>query len=67
MDHETRNEFEHYCALAEIESDPEKFGEISRNIVRVLDDKQALLSRQRAFGETPSNWWNRSATSQEFT
>jgi hypothetical protein len=47
MDHETRNKFEHYCALAEIEEDPDKFVEISRNIIRVLDEKQALLNRQR--------------------
>jgi hypothetical protein len=47
MDHQTRNEFEHYCALAEIEEDPEKFAEIARNITRLLDVKQAWLNRQR--------------------
>lgn len=47
MDHETRNEFEHLCALAEIEQDPEKFVEISRNIVRILDEKQVRLIHQR--------------------
>lgn len=48
MDHSTRNEFEHYCALAEIEVDPDKFVEITRNIIRVLDEKQALLNRERS-------------------
>jgi hypothetical protein len=47
MDHETRNEFEHFCALAEIEQDPDKFLEIKRNLVRILDEKQACLNRQR--------------------
>ena len=47
MDHPTRNEFEHYCAPAEIEVDPDKFVEISRRIIRVLDEKQAILNRQR--------------------
>jgi hypothetical protein len=60
MDHETRNKFEHYCALAEIEEDPDKFVEISRNIVRILDDKQVLLNHQRPAGRVrfpaaPSN------------
>jgi hypothetical protein len=47
MDHQTRNEFEHYCALAEIEEDPEKFAEIAHHITRLLDVKQAQLNRQR--------------------
>jgi hypothetical protein len=42
MDHETRNEFEHFCALAEIEQGPDKFLEIKRNLVRILEEKQAL-------------------------
>ena len=47
MDHETRNKFEHLCALAEIEEDADKFVEISRNVVRILDDKQVRLNRKR--------------------
>ena len=47
MDHETRNKFEHLCALAEIEEDADKFVEISRNLVRILDEKQVRLNRQR--------------------
>jgi hypothetical protein len=47
MDKQTRNEFEQLCALAEIEEDPEKFLEISRNLVRILDEKQVRLNRQR--------------------
>ena len=47
MDHQTRNKFEHLCALAEIEEDPDKFVEISRNIIRILDEKQVRLNRQR--------------------
>ena len=47
MDQKTRNEFEHYCALAEIEEDPEEFYEIGRNIKRLLDEKQAFLRQQR--------------------
>lgn len=47
MDYQTRNEFEHFCALAEIEEDPEKFAEISRNIFRILDEKHTHLIRQR--------------------
>jgi hypothetical protein len=47
MDKETRNEFEHHCALAEIEEDPDKFAEISRNIIRILDTKQVRLNHQR--------------------
>jgi hypothetical protein len=47
MDAQARNEFEHLCALAEIEEDPDKFIEIRRDIIRVLDEKQAFLNRQR--------------------
>ena len=46
MDHETRKEFEQYCALAELEDTLEQFVEIKRNIVRLLDDKEVLLRRQ---------------------
>jgi len=60
MNQQTRNEFEHFCALAEIGEDPEKFAEIIRNIHRLLDEKQALLNRQRpangvAYPAAPSN------------
>ena len=60
MDQQTRNVFEHYCALAEIEEDPEKFSEISRHITRLLDQKQTRLSRQPPasgirFAAAPSN------------
>jgi hypothetical protein len=47
MDHETRSEFEHFCALAEIEQDPDKFLEIKRNFVCILDEKEVRLNRQR--------------------
>ena len=50
MDHETRNEFEHFCALAEIEQDPDKFREIKRNLIRMLDEKQVRLNHQRPAG-----------------
>jgi hypothetical protein len=46
MDHQTRNEFEHLCALAEIEHDPEKFLEIKRKLIHLLDEKQIRLNRQ---------------------
>lgn len=60
MDQETRNKFENACALAEIEEDPEKFAEISRDIIRILEEKQVRLSRQRPAGKVryptkPSN------------
>jgi hypothetical protein len=59
VDYNTRNEFEHYCALAELEEDPEKFAEFKRNIVRLLDEKEALLNRKRfsgvRFPGVPSN------------
>jgi hypothetical protein len=44
MDQETRNEFEQLCPWAEIEDDPEKFLEIGRNLVRILDEKQVRLN-----------------------
>jgi hypothetical protein len=47
MDHETRKEFEQFCALAEIEQDPDKFVEIKRSIVRLLDEKESRLNRRR--------------------
>ena len=46
MDQETRKELEHFCALAEIEEDPEKFLEISRNLVRILEEQQVRLNQQ---------------------
>ena len=59
MDQKTRNEFEQLCALAEIEQDPEKFVEISRQIICILSEKQLSLSRQRPassirYPKTPS-------------
>ena len=47
MEQQVRNEFEHYCALAEIEEAPEKFAEIARTILRILDDQHVRLSRRR--------------------
>jgi len=47
MDKETRNEFEQFCALAEIEQDPDKYLEIKRNLIRILDEKEVRLNRQR--------------------
>jgi hypothetical protein len=60
MDHETRTDFEHFCALAEIEQDPENFVEINRNLIRLLAEKQAHLNHQRPAGmlrypSAPSN------------
>jgi hypothetical protein len=60
MDHETRNEFEHFCALAEIEQDADKFLAIKRNLIRILDEKQVRLNHQRPVGRvlyptTPTN------------
>jgi hypothetical protein len=46
MDHQTRTQFGHYCTLAEIEEDAEKFLEIKRNITRILDEKKVRLNRQ---------------------
>jgi hypothetical protein len=45
MDHPTRNEFEKYCALAEIEQDPLRFAEICKNIYLLLKAKQEFLHR----------------------
>jgi hypothetical protein len=47
MDQETRNRFEHFCALAEIEENLDKFAEISDNIVHILDEKETRLSGKR--------------------
>jgi hypothetical protein len=47
MDTRTRNEFVQFCALARIEQDPEKFVEIKRSIVRLLDEKESHLNRRR--------------------
>jgi hypothetical protein len=47
MEYQSRNEFEHFCALAEIEQDPDKFLEIKHNLVCILEEKQARLNRQR--------------------
>ncbi len=60
MDHETRNEFERLCALAEIEQDPQKFIEISRKIICILSEKQVSLNQQRParrvrYPKAPSN------------
>jgi len=59
VDRQTRDEFERYCALAEIEEDPEKFAEVCRNIIRLLEGKQALLYRGYPVGRieypAPSN------------
>jgi hypothetical protein len=60
VDHQTRSDFEHHCALAEIEEDPDKFAEISRSIIRILDQEQVRLSHQRPasrvrYPSTPSN------------
>lgn len=51
MDNETRKEWEHYCALAEIEENPDKFGAITREVVRLLDEKQVRLNRERSAHE----------------
>jgi hypothetical protein len=48
MDHKTRNEFEQFCALAEIEQDPDKFLEIKRNLIRILDEKEVRLKSPAA-------------------
>lgn len=45
MDHPTRNEFEKYCALAEIEQDPLRFAEICKKIDLLLKGKQEFLHR----------------------
>ena len=51
MDLETRNEFEHYCALAEIEQDADKFVEIKRSIIRLLNERESRLNRKRRVAE----------------
>lgn len=56
MDDRTRNEFEHYCALAEIEHDPEKFLEIKRSIIRLLDEKESHLNRERHVHVAAAGW-----------
>ena len=43
MDHQTRNQFEHYCTLAKIGEDAEKFLEINR----ILNEKKVRLNGQR--------------------
>jgi hypothetical protein len=50
MDQDTRNRFEQLCALAEIEENPNKFAEISDDIVRILDEKETRLSGKRLSG-----------------
>jgi hypothetical protein len=60
MDHETRSEFEQLCALTEIAQDLDTFLEIRRNLIRILEEKQILLNRQRPVGRvhqptSPSN------------
>ena len=46
MDYQTRNEFDRYCALAEIEEDPKRFAGTCRSIIRLLEAKQAILCVQ---------------------
>jgi hypothetical protein len=53
MDHETRNEFEQFCALAEIEQDPDKFVDIKHSIVRLLDEQESRLNRRRLVTHRP--------------
>jgi hypothetical protein len=43
MDYDTRNRCEELCALAEVEQDLEKFIEIKRRLVRLLDEKESHL------------------------
>jgi hypothetical protein len=42
MDRESRNEWEHFCALAEIEEDPDKFLEIEGNVVRITRKRSCV-------------------------
>jgi hypothetical protein len=56
MDLETRNEFEHYCALAEIEQDADQFVEIKRSIIRLLDEKESRLNRKRRVTGPAERW-----------
>jgi hypothetical protein len=60
MDREARNDWENFCALAEIEEDPYKLLEIRRNIVRILDEEETRLGRLRPtarvhYPTSPSN------------
>lgn len=48
MDQPTRNKFEQYCALAEIEDDSDRFSDVLKSIVRILEDKQSLLQRLKS-------------------
>lgn len=48
MDQQTRNEFERYCALAEIEEDAERFADIRNNVTRILEEKQSRLNRLKS-------------------
>ena len=48
MDYEAPKEWEHYCALVEIEEDLEKFLELGSNIVRLLAEQEARLKRPEA-------------------
>jgi hypothetical protein len=69
MDAGTRNEFEHYCALAEIEQDHEKFLELKSSIVRLLDEKERRLNRRRLLTDRlrnptiPSNFYSAATSS----
>ena len=66
MDHRTRNEFEHYCALAEIEKDPERFAKICRSINRLLEAKQAVLCLQRPLGRVQDAAMSSTMEEQEY-
>lgn len=44
--HRTLLRNQHFCALAEIEENAEKFVEIKSNVIRLLDAKEVLLNRQ---------------------
>jgi hypothetical protein len=59
MDLETRNEFEHSCALAEIEQDADKFVEIKRSIIRLLDENESRLNRKPACHRPAERWIHR--------
>lgn len=47
MDCETRKEWEHYCAMAEIVADVDEFVEIRRNIFRILEMTELQVRRLR--------------------
>jgi hypothetical protein len=51
MDAETRNECEHLCALTEMEQDPDRFLEIKRSVVRILDEEPVRPGQQRPAGK----------------